>query len=223
MAPCRCAWQWVVCPPSRDRAEPLLLSENERTMPERWTPGGIGPEYARCAGPRRGSVLQSARGCGGAFGGRQDASQGRDRSQSVLPLMRGTPEQRTHDYVRNDLTTLFAVFDVAPRTLKALRPASGSGSKVGRRTFTTLLPVYAAAILPGQMMYQWAGMLRRTSRSGSAGIPTWHDGVQSKRARHSAPVQSTHITLRPNYPHRPSSRPLLSRWTQSSDARVTGA
>jgi transposase len=36
-----------------------------------------------------------------------------DRSQPVLPIMPGMPEQRTHDYVRNGLTTLFAAFDVA--------------------------------------------------------------------------------------------------------------
>lgn len=36
-----------------------------------------------------------------------------DRSQPVLPTMPGMPERRTHDYVRNGLTTLFAAFDVA--------------------------------------------------------------------------------------------------------------
>ncbi|MFW6724212.1 IS630 family transposase [Streptomyces sp. MAR4 CNY-716] len=36
-----------------------------------------------------------------------------DRSQPVLPIMPGIPERRTHDYVRNGLTTLFAAFDVA--------------------------------------------------------------------------------------------------------------
>ncbi len=36
-----------------------------------------------------------------------------DRSQPVLPIMPGVPERRTHDYVRNRLTTLFAAFDVA--------------------------------------------------------------------------------------------------------------
>jgi transcriptional regulator with XRE-family HTH domain/transposase-like protein len=36
-----------------------------------------------------------------------------DRSQPVLPIMPGTPERRTHDYVHNGLTTLFAAFDVA--------------------------------------------------------------------------------------------------------------
>ncbi|MFD5566374.1 IS630 family transposase [Kitasatospora griseola] len=35
-----------------------------------------------------------------------------DRSQPVLPMMPGMPERRTHDYVRNGLTTLFAAFDV---------------------------------------------------------------------------------------------------------------
>lgn len=35
-----------------------------------------------------------------------------DRSQPVL-AMPGMPERRTHDCVRNGLTTLFAAFDVA--------------------------------------------------------------------------------------------------------------
>src|SRR5215468_145958 len=34
-----------------------------------------------------------------------------DRSQPVLPMMPGMPEKRTHDYVRNGITTLFAAFD----------------------------------------------------------------------------------------------------------------
>lgn len=56
-------------------------------------------------------------------------------SQSVPPMMLrlGMPEQRTHDYVGDDLTTLFAVFEVAARTLKLSRPASGSGSKSGTK------------------------------------------------------------------------------------------
>ncbi|MEZ0088885.1 transposase [Streptacidiphilus sp. EB129] len=36
-----------------------------------------------------------------------------DRSQPVLPIMPGMPERRSHDYVRNGLTTLFAAFDVS--------------------------------------------------------------------------------------------------------------
>ncbi|WP_412775232.1 IS630 family transposase [Streptomyces violaceus] len=39
--------------------------------------------------------------------------QAMDRSQPVLPMMPGMPERRTHDDVRNGLTTLFAAFDVA--------------------------------------------------------------------------------------------------------------
>ena len=40
-----------------------------------------------------------------------------DRSQPVLPMMPGMPERRTHDYVRNGLTTLFAAFNVADGTV----------------------------------------------------------------------------------------------------------
>jgi transposase len=36
-----------------------------------------------------------------------------DRSQPVLPMMPGMPERRTHDYVRNGITTLFAAFNTA--------------------------------------------------------------------------------------------------------------
>jgi len=36
-----------------------------------------------------------------------------DRSAPVLPMMPGMPERRTHDYVRNGITTLFAAFDTA--------------------------------------------------------------------------------------------------------------
>jgi transposase-like protein/transposase len=36
-----------------------------------------------------------------------------DRSRPVLPIMPGMPERRSHDYVRNGLTTLFAAFDVS--------------------------------------------------------------------------------------------------------------
>lgn len=36
-----------------------------------------------------------------------------DRSQPVLPIMPGMPERRTHDYIRNGLTTLFAAFNVS--------------------------------------------------------------------------------------------------------------
>ena len=36
-----------------------------------------------------------------------------DRSQPVLPMMPGMPEKRTHDYVRNGITSLFAALDMA--------------------------------------------------------------------------------------------------------------
>ena len=35
-----------------------------------------------------------------------------DRSAPVLPMMPGMPERRTHDYLRNGVTTLFAALDV---------------------------------------------------------------------------------------------------------------
>jgi transposase len=39
------------------------------------------------------------------------------RSQPVLPMMPGMPERRTHDYVRNGITSLFAAFNVADGTV----------------------------------------------------------------------------------------------------------
>ncbi|GAA1579118.1 hypothetical protein GCM10009678_72180 [Actinomadura kijaniata] len=36
-----------------------------------------------------------------------------DRSASVPPMMPGMPERRTHDYLRNGITILFAALDVA--------------------------------------------------------------------------------------------------------------
>jgi transposase len=39
------------------------------------------------------------------------------RSQPVLPMMPGMPEQRTHDYYRNGITSLFAAFDIADGTV----------------------------------------------------------------------------------------------------------
>jgi transposase len=36
-----------------------------------------------------------------------------DRSQPVLPMLPGTPERRTHDYLRHGVTSLFAALDIA--------------------------------------------------------------------------------------------------------------
>jgi transposase len=40
-----------------------------------------------------------------------------DRSQSVLPMMPGMPERRTHDYLRHGITSLFAAFNIADGTV----------------------------------------------------------------------------------------------------------
>ena len=40
-----------------------------------------------------------------------------DRSQPVLPMMPGMPERRSHDYVRNGITSLFAAFNIADGTV----------------------------------------------------------------------------------------------------------
>jgi hypothetical protein len=44
-------------------------------------------------------------------------NQALDRSAPVLPMMPGMPERRTHDYLRNGITTLFAALDVATGTV----------------------------------------------------------------------------------------------------------
>ncbi len=36
-----------------------------------------------------------------------------NRSQPVLPMVPGTPERRSHDYVRHGVTSLFAAFNIA--------------------------------------------------------------------------------------------------------------
>ena len=40
-----------------------------------------------------------------------------DRSRPVLPMMPGMPEQRTHDYLRHGITSLFAAFNIADGTV----------------------------------------------------------------------------------------------------------
>jgi transposase len=40
-----------------------------------------------------------------------------DRSQPVLPMMPGTPERRTHDYLRHGITSLFAAYCIADGTV----------------------------------------------------------------------------------------------------------
>jgi transposase len=40
-----------------------------------------------------------------------------DRSQPVLPMMPGMPERRTHDYLRNGITSLFAAFNIEDGTV----------------------------------------------------------------------------------------------------------
>jgi transposase len=40
-----------------------------------------------------------------------------DRSQPVLPMMPGMPERRSHDYIRNGITTLFAAFNITDGTV----------------------------------------------------------------------------------------------------------
>jgi hypothetical protein len=40
-----------------------------------------------------------------------------DRSHPVLPMMPGMPERRTHDYMRNGITSLFAAFNIADGTV----------------------------------------------------------------------------------------------------------
>jgi len=40
-----------------------------------------------------------------------------DRSQPILPIMPGTAQRRTHDYLRHGITSLFAAFDIADGTV----------------------------------------------------------------------------------------------------------
>ena len=58
------------------------------------------------------------------------------RSQPAFPMMPGTPEKRTHDYLRNGTTSLFAAFNTADGTvnLQHSKPTSRTGSKTGTKT-----------------------------------------------------------------------------------------
>ena len=42
-----------------------------------------------------------------------------DRTQPILPLRQGTPEQQTHDYIRHSTTSLFAALEVATGKITA--------------------------------------------------------------------------------------------------------
>jgi hypothetical protein len=42
-----------------------------------------------------------------------------DRTAPILPMLPGTPERATHDYVRHGTTSLFAEFDIASRSVIA--------------------------------------------------------------------------------------------------------
>ena len=48
-----------------------------------------------------------------------------DRTVPILPMLPGTPERATHDYVRHGTTSLFAAFDIASGSVIAnhYRPA----------------------------------------------------------------------------------------------------
>ena len=54
-----------------------------------------------------------------------------DRTQPILPLRQGIPEQQTHDYIRHGTTSLFAALEIA--TGKVTRRFARSASCAGRR------------------------------------------------------------------------------------------
>jgi transposase-like protein/transposase len=62
-----------------------------------------------CFNPPEGAVVLSV--------DEKSQIQALNRSQPVLPIMPGMPERRTHDYLRNGLTTLFAAFNTADGTV----------------------------------------------------------------------------------------------------------
>jgi transposase len=59
------------------------------------------------------AVPGPARAGAGAVRGREVQVQALDRSQPVLPMMPGMPERRTHDYLRNGVTSRCAALDIA--------------------------------------------------------------------------------------------------------------
>jgi hypothetical protein len=52
------------------------------------------------------------------------------RTAPLLPMRAGSPEQRTHDYVRHDPTTLFAALEIATGKVTAIATTAASSPRV---------------------------------------------------------------------------------------------
>lgn len=94
-----------------------------------------------------------------------------DRKQPVLPMAPGVPERRTHTYVRNGTTSLFAALDVATGAV------IGECYKRHRATeFLDILKRIDAAMPEGpEVLSSWTTMQptrRRRSRLGLRGVRT---------------------------------------------------
>jgi len=107
-----------------------------------------------------------------------------DRSRPVLPMMPGMPERRTHDYVRNGVTTLYTAFDTATgEVISALHP--GLGHRLERQPDTLHLdqdrrtdPRITRTILSTNL------------RRGTLGDLTRPDRLHKVRSPRITPVQS---------------------------------
>ena len=91
------------------------LSEDERDQLRRWAAGSSCPP-TRCSWRRSSTSSASTTPAGEgdrAVRGREVPVPGPGPSQPVLPMVPGTAERRTHDYVRHGVTSLFAAFNTA--------------------------------------------------------------------------------------------------------------
>ena len=86
-----------------------------------------------------------------------------NRSAPVLPMMPGMPERRTHDYLRNAVTSLFAALDVATGIGWVL--ASGSILRRPSRLFAERSPcgTFQGGALCGMLATPSRGAVRISS------------------------------------------------------------
>ncbi len=144
-------------------------------------------------------------------------AQALERAAPVLPLRPGTPEKRSHDYIRHGTTTLFAALEVPPAgSPTPATPATGTRSSVSSSARSRGLTHAASCIswwtttAPTPIQTCRHGLpstpgSRCTSRPRRGPGSTWRSSFRSSPARRSAAAASPRSkTSSP--PSRPSSR-----------------
>jgi transposase len=96
-----------------------------------------------------------------------------DRSQKVLPMRPGQPERRSHDYVRNGTTSLFAALDVA--TGKVVGQCYPRHRAAEFRKFLDQIEANVPADLDVHLIWDnYATHKTETIRNWLAKRPRWH-------------------------------------------------